>query len=200
MSFAAGSVRIGIPAMKLVAILSDIRSIHNVGSIFRTADGAGVERIYLCGITPSPLDRLKNLRADFAKVALGAEKYVPWTVEKDVVAVIAALKEDGYEIFALEQSPQAVPYFETFAGDGGDVDKKIALVLGAEVDGIPGDLLALADRAIEIPMRGSLVRDESHPKRGGEGKESLNVSVAFGIAAFGLRYLEYNSGNKRGEQ
>jgi tRNA G18 (ribose-2'-O)-methylase SpoU len=177
--------------MELVAILHNIRSIHNVGSIFRTADGAGVRKLYLCGITPAPFDRFKNIRPDFAKVALGAEKLVAWAAEKDTAATIAALKKDGYEIFALEQSPRSVPYYKAFddqVSHGGDAvrggGKKIALVLGAEVDGIPDDLLALADRVIEIPMHG--------------GKESLNVSVAFGIAAFGLRYsgrLGYNESN-----
>ena len=64
--------------MKLAVIAHDIRSVHNVGSIFRTADAAGVEKIFLCGITPAPLDRFKEVRADFAKVALGAERYIPW--------------------------------------------------------------------------------------------------------------------------
>jgi tRNA G18 (ribose-2'-O)-methylase SpoU len=178
--------------MELVAILHNIRSVHNVGSIFRTADGAGVRKLYLCGITPAPFDRLKNLRPDFAKVALGAEKSVAWAVEKDTAATIAALKKDGYEILALEQSPRSVPYYEALGDrvlDGGDAmhgeEKKIALVLGAEVDGIPDEIVVLADRIIEIPMLGS--------------KESLNVSVAFGIAAYGLRYpggLEYNKNNK----
>lgn len=174
--------------MKFVAILHDIRSIHNVGSIFRTADGAGVEKLWLCGITPPPFDRFKNIRADFAKVALGAEKFVSWASEKDTAVAIVALKKDGYKIIALEQSPRAVPYESALAdgdGDGGE-GRKIALLLGAEVDGIPDDLLALADRVIEIPMSGS--------------KESLNVSVAFGVAAFELRrqisgYTKENKGS-----
>ena len=178
--------------MELVAILHNIRSVHNVGSIFRTADGAGVQKLYLCGITPAPFDRLKNLRPDFAKVALGAEKSVAWVMEKDTATTIAMLKKDGYEIFALEQSPRSVPYYKVFDNqvldDGNAVrgsEKKIAMVLGAEVDGIPDDLLALVDRVIEIPMYG--------------GKESLNVSVAFGVAAYGLRYpfgVGYNESNK----
>jgi tRNA G18 (ribose-2'-O)-methylase SpoU len=172
--------------MELVAILHNIRSVHNVGSIFRTADGAGVRKLYLCGITPAPFDRLKELRPDFAKVALGAEKSVLWVVEKDTVATIAALKKDGYEILALEQSSRSVPYYEAF---GSGAPQKIALVLGAEVDGIPNESLALADRIIEIPMFGD--------------KESLNVSVAFGIAVYGLRYpggLGYNGSNKDNAQ
>jgi tRNA G18 (ribose-2'-O)-methylase SpoU len=167
--------------MELVAVLHNIRSVHNVGSIFRTADGAGVGKLYLCGITPSPFDRFKNVRPDFAKVALGAEKSVAWAMEKDTATTIVALKKEGYEIFALEQSARAVPYYSVRPSG----EKKIALILGAEVDGIPDDLLALADRVIDIPMHG--------------GKESLNVSVAFGVAAYGLRYLGglgYNESNK----
>lgn len=161
-----------------------------MGSIFRTADGAGAEKIWLCGITPAPVDRFRNVRPDFAKVALGAEKFVPWAVEKDTAAAVAALKSDGYEIVALEQSPQSVPYYGAFADDGPRKGEwKVALVLGAEVDGIPAGLLALADRIIEIPMYG--------------GKESLNVSVAFGIAAFALRRqgeVGYNESVKDGTQ
>lgn len=171
--------------MELVTVLHNIRSVHNVGSIFRTADGAGVEKLYLCGITPSPFDRFKNVRPDFAKVALGAEKSVAWAMEKDTEAAIAALKKDGYKIIALEQSSRSVPYYSMRPSG----EKKIALVLGAEVDGISEDLLALADRIIEIPMRG--------------GKESLNVSVAFGVAAYGLRYpggLGYNKSNNDNAQ
>lgn len=169
--------------MEIVAVLHNIRSVHNVGSIFRTADGAGVKKLYLCGITPAPLDRFKEVRPDFAKVALGAEKSVAWAMEKDTAAAIVALKKEGYEIVALEQSPRSMPYYEAVK------PKKIALVLGAEVDGIPNDLLALADRVIEIPMHGV--------------KESLNVSVAFGVAAFGLRYscrAGYNEKNLDGAQ
>ncbi len=79
--------------MKLVVIAHDIRSVHNVGSIFRTADAAGVEKIFLCGITPAPLDRFKEVRADFAKVALGAEKYIPWESAKTTAGGHQAFKE-----------------------------------------------------------------------------------------------------------
>ncbi len=185
--------------MKLVAILHDIRSVHNVGSVFRTADGAGAEKLYLCGITPAPFDRLRNLRADFAKVALGAERYVPWESVKDTGAAIGALKKEGYEILALEQSPRSIPYYEALGREGGThAERKIAILIGAEVEGLPADLLASADRIIEIPMRGAFARDLGHPKRNGYGKESLNVSVAFGIAMFGMRLFgddpAYNKG------
>jgi len=160
--------------MKLAVVLDNIRSVHNVGSIFRTADAVGAEKIYCCGITPSPLDRFKNVRADFAKVALGAEKSVAWEAgasTKDIGEVLAALKKDGWQIFAIEQAENSVPYYEVVpGGGGGDAEAKIAFVLGAEVEGVSATALALADKILEIPMRGK--------------KESLNVAVAFGVVAF----------------
>jgi 23S rRNA (guanosine2251-2'-O)-methyltransferase len=168
--------------MKLVVVLDNIRSVHNVGSIFRTADAAGVEKIYCCGITPGPLDRFKHVRADFAKVALGAEKSVVWEAGggrvggrgeamQNTVDVLMALKKDGWQIFALEQAKNSVPYDEAARTKYGN-HGKIALVLGAEVEGVSGQALELADKILEIPMRGQ--------------KESLNVAVAFGIVAFEL--------------
>jgi tRNA G18 (ribose-2'-O)-methylase SpoU len=160
--------------MRLIGILHDIRSVHNVGSIFRTADGAGFEKLYLCGITPAPLDRFKKIRPDFAKVALGAEKSVAWESVPDAMAVIKKLKGEGWEIFALEQSEKSVSLTSDFIKKV--QRERIALVVGNEVGGIPPAILKLADKVFEIPMLGE--------------KESLNVSVAFGIAAYRLRYRE----------
>jgi tRNA G18 (ribose-2'-O)-methylase SpoU len=174
--------------MKIVAVLDNVRSVHNVGSIFRTADAVGAEKIYCCGITPGPLDRFGIVRADFAKVALGAERSVEWeaggnTVPKSVTVVLHALKKDGWLIFAVEQMQGSIPYYEwqvnQVAGCVGGLDRagvspKIALILGAEVAGVSPEALALSDAILEIPMRGK--------------KESLNVAVAFGIVAYGLRY------------
>lgn len=157
--------------MKFAVVLHDVRSVHNVGSIFRTADAAGAEKIYLCGITPAPFDRLKTLRQDFAKVALGAHEYVPWESAPDAAAVIKKLKREGYWIFAVEQARNSIPYFKLPAA--ALRNGKFCLVMGSEVDGLPSPLLRLADKTIEIPMFGK--------------KESLNVAVAFGIVAFGLR-------------
>ena len=154
---------------ELVVVLHDIRSLHNVGSIFRTADAAGVSKIYLCGITGSPLDRFGNVRPDVAKVALGAEKTVPWEHSARTAMVLKKLKKEGYRIVALEQSKDSVPYYEPLTAHN-----KLALVLGNEVKGLPPSVLKAADITMEIPMRGE--------------KESLNVSVAFGIAAFALVY------------
>ena len=164
--------------MKIAVIAHDIRSVHNVGSIFRTADAAGVERIFLCGITPAPLDRFKEVRTDFAKVALGAERYVPWESAPTTVGVIKRLKKEGYEIFALEQSKRSVPYYQEAARLARalhkNADVRAVVVLGNEVKGLPSSILRSADRILEIPMMGK--------------KESLNVAVAFGIVVFGLRF------------
>lgn len=153
--------------MRCVVVLDSIRSVHNVGSIFRTADAVGVEKVYCCGITPAPLDRFKKVRADFAKVALGAEQSVEWEAVKDTVALVERLKKDGWKIFAIEQAKRSIAYNDALA------DGNIALILGAEVDGVSPNVLARADRILEIPMRGK--------------KESLNVAVAFGVVAFALR-------------
>jgi tRNA G18 (ribose-2'-O)-methylase SpoU len=152
--------------MEIVLILPDIRSSENVGSIFRTADAAGVSRIYLCGYTPAPLDRFKRKNTKLVKAALGAEEFVSWEEKKDALALISELKEKGFEIIALEQSPDAISYTEYIP------KKNIALIVGNEVEGISPAILERADITLAIPMRGK--------------KESLNVSVAAGIALFAL--------------
>ena len=154
--------------MHLSVICDDIRSVHNVGSIFRTADAAGVEKIYLCGITPSPLDRFGKIRADFAKVSLGAENSVAFESVKSTEEAIRRLKTGGTKILALEQSKNSIPYDQIPKSVFAPHD--ICLVLGNEVEGLPLPILSLADAIIEIPMRGK--------------KESLNVAVAFGVAIF----------------
>jgi 23S rRNA (guanosine2251-2'-O)-methyltransferase len=167
--------------MKLVVILDNVRSVHNVGSIFRTADAAGVSKIYCCGITPSPFDRFKKVRSDFAKVALGAEESVAWEAGRSAsganslatLDVIATLKKDGWQIFAVEQAKNSAAYDKVTRAmheTKSMREAKVALVLGAEVEGVSPEVLAAADKILEIPMRGK--------------KESLNVAVAFGIAAF----------------
>ncbi|MGD1003715.1 MAG: TrmH family RNA methyltransferase [Minisyncoccia bacterium] len=164
--------------MKLAVIAHNIRSVHNVGSIFRTADAAGVTKIFLCGITPAPLDRFKQVRVDFAKVALGAERYIPWESAPTTTGVVRQLKKEGYEIFALEQSKRSVPYYQEAAhlarAARKNADARVAVILGNEVKGLPPSVLRAADRILEIPMMGK--------------KESLNVAVAFGIVVFGLRF------------
>ncbi len=160
--------------MQLAAILCDIRSVHNVGSIFRTADGAGFEKIYLCGITPSPFDRFKKIRPDFEKVALGAEKGITWESVTDASMIIKELKKEGWGILALEQSEGSVSLASVSPDVFKDIGtRRVAFVVGNEVGGISPEVLALADVILEIPMFGK--------------KESLNVSVAFGVAAYYVR-------------
>jgi tRNA(Leu) C34 or U34 (ribose-2'-O)-methylase TrmL len=155
---------------EIVVVLHNIRSVYNVASIFRTADGAGVKKIYLCGITPTPLDRLGRPREDFAKVSLGAEKFVTWDKRAKTGVVLNELRKDGYKIFALEQSAKSIPYYKLKTKN-----YKFALVLGNEVRGLSPSVLKEADKIIEIPMWGK--------------KESLNVSVAFGIVVYQLALI-----------
>ncbi|MCX6703104.1 MAG: RNA methyltransferase [Candidatus Zambryskibacteria bacterium] len=147
-------------------LLHNIRSTHNVGSIFRTADAGGVSHIYISGYTPSPLDQFKRKQKDIAKTALGAEDSVAWSKAGTLKKLIATLKIDGFSVVALEQSKKSVDYKKVELGE------KVLLVVGNEVKGMSPELLKLADVVAEIPMRGE--------------KESLNVSVAFGIALFQL--------------
>lgn len=145
-------------------ILHDIRSTHNVGSIFRTADAVGILKIYLTGYTPAPLDRFGRPRKDIAKVALGAEKSVSWEHFPKIKTLLKKLKEEKVQIVALEQAENSIDY-KTFK-----TKNSLALILGNEVGGIEKSILKLCDKVIEIPMSGK--------------KESLNVSVSAGIALF----------------
>jgi len=154
----------------MIVILHNIRSSHNAGSIFRTADAAGVEKIYCCGITPGPRDRYGRPNEKFLKVSLSAEKTVSWEHVSSVARAIERAKKDGYEIWALEQSRRAISLFAVRRAP-----KKLALIVGNEVRGLPSPVLKRADRIVEIPMFGA--------------KESLNVAVAFGIAAYAIRYI-----------
>lgn len=144
--------------------LQDVRSVYNVGSIFRTADGAGADKIYLVGVTPAPVDRFGRTRKDLAKVALGAEKNVKWEVRKSAGALLRELKKSGFKIIAVEQSLKSINYKKVKA------TKKTCFIFGEETKGLPKDILDKADIIVEIGMRGK--------------KESLNVSVAAGIILF----------------
>ncbi len=159
----------------MIVILHNIRSLYNVGSIFRTADAAGMEKIYLCGITPSPVDTFGKPRQQLTKVSLAAEKYVEWDASsrstRATLKLLEKLKGEGYKIFAVEQSKKSVPYYELKTTNY-KPKTKIALVLGNEIKGLPLSILKRADKILEIPMRGK--------------KESLNVAVAFGIVVFHL--------------
>ncbi len=147
-------------------ILHNIRSVYNVGAIFRTADAVGISKIYLSGYTPTPVDRFNQPRADFHKCALGAEKTVVWEYKKTVGPIIRLLKREGFEIVALEQDERSIDYKKF------KPKNKTALFLGTETTGISKSLLNQCDSIIELPMKGK--------------KESLNVSVSAGIALYRL--------------
>lgn len=159
---------------EIIVIAHNIRSTHNVGAIFRTAEGFGVSRIILSGYTPYPFTtpdaRLPHiaakLHAQISKTALGAEALVPFEYQEALD--LDSLKHDGYRIVALEQSPDSTLIYSY------GPPEKLALLLGEEVHGIAPELLAQCDDTIEIPMVGQ--------------KESFNVSVATGIALYELSY------------
>jgi 23S rRNA (guanosine2251-2'-O)-methyltransferase len=152
--------------MRKVVILDNVRSVLNVGSIFRTANGLSVDEIVLCGITPTPFDKYGAPRKDFAKVALGSEKGVSWRYEESAAVAVKLYKEQGFKVIALEQEKRSIDYKKGEAGE------KTLLIVGSEVDGVSQELLDLSDTIIEIPMLGL--------------KESLNVTIAFGIALYSL--------------
>ena len=149
-----------------VTVLDNLRSVYNVGSIFRTANACGVEKIFLCGTTPTPLDKKGERRKDFAKVALGAEDTVAWEYFGSTYDCVSKLKNEGYYILAIEQDDTSVDYKEV------NIEEKdnVAIIVGNEVDGITQDVIEISDVTVEIPMLGT--------------KESLNVTIAFGIAAY----------------
>lgn len=143
-----------VPQLSLV--LPNIRSAHNVGAMFRTADGCGFEKLYLCGYTATPP------KVQIDKVSLGAETWMPWEHEPDILGCIQSLKDQGIQIVALEQTTESISLtsFEPIT--------PLALIVGNEVDGLSEEILALVHRTVHIDMHGK--------------KKSLNVSVAAGIA------------------
>ncbi len=144
---------------QFVVVLDNIRSLHNVGSIFRTADGAGADKLYLCGMTATPP------RAEIRKAALGADEHVAWEYFSRTEDALAKLLADGYHLVALENNTsQARDYREV------KYVAPLALVIGHEFNGIAPEIVARCETVINLPMRGS--------------KNSLNVAVAFGIAAY----------------
>lgn len=148
-------------------LLHNIRSAHNVGSIFRTADAAGVAQAHLSGYTPRPVDRFGRPSKEIAKTALGGERSVPWDYRVDPQAIIADARRRGLRIVGVEQDARATDY-RTYRLTGSAL-----VLLGNEVRGLSPALRAACDDLLEIPMRGK--------------KESLNVSVAAGIALFRLQ-------------
>ncbi len=144
----------------IVIIAHNIRSLWNIGSFFRTADAFAVKHIHLTGYTAAPP------RYEITKTALGAEEWIPWSKTVDPLEVIAERRKEGYEIIALEIAKDSTSLAEFRS------TKPICLIVGHEVLGVPEDILKASDRSVSIPMNGK--------------KESLNVSVALGIALYQL--------------
>lgn len=157
LSLAAGGIRVR-------ALLDNIRSTYNVGSIFRTADGAGIDHLYLSGITPTPEHAKVN------KTALGAEQSVPWSHHGNSLALAQSLRGQGFRLWALETGSGS----ESLFGEIGMPTAPVVLVVGNENAGIDPALLGACDRVLALPMLGR--------------KGSLNVVVAFGIAAYFVRF------------
>ena len=146
----------------IIIVLDDIRSLHNIGSVFRTSDAFLIEKIYLCGITATPPNKEIN------KTALGATDTVAWEYQKDVLQVIQNLKEEQIAVYAIEQVENAI-FLDNFKTEA---NKRYAIVFGNEVFGVNQEAVKLCDGAIEIPQLGT--------------KHSLNVSVTAGIVVWDL--------------
>jgi 23S rRNA (guanosine2251-2'-O)-methyltransferase len=170
-----------VPRRRLVLVVHNVRSAHNVGSLLRTADGLGLEKVYLSGYSPYPEapgdTRPPHIRqrvsAAVAKTALGAEIAVDWEYRPEIESCLAELKTRGFLIAALEQTPEAIDLHDF----GSNLD--IALVVGNEVEGLDADSLSLIRTHLQIPMHGV--------------KESFNVSAAAAMALHHLRYLDKNT-------
>ena len=150
--------------MKNYLILHNIRSVINVGAIFRTADGCGIDKIYLTGYTPAPKDRFGKNRNDFKKASLGAENFVQWEKSEDEHELINNLKKDGFKIISIEQDKRSLDYKNITP------TQKNVFIFGNENTGIDRDILDISDEIAEISMKGN--------------KESLNVSTTAGISLF----------------
>ena len=146
---------------EIAVVLDNLRSMYNVGSIFRTADAFGVHTVHLCGTTPAPVDRFGRKVGGIAKVALGGEESVSWEYWKGTKECVEELQKHGWQVVAVEQTERSVPLGEF------EAKEKTAYIFGAEVEGVTEELLEICDEIVEIPMRGA--------------KESLNVSVTAGI-------------------
>lgn len=158
--------------MEKQVILYNIRSAHNVGSVFRTSDGAGVNKIYLVGPTPLPTDRFGRVQPEIKKTSLGASESVAWEQVgqaddeslKETSELIVRLQAEGFVVIAIEQSEESQSFYDY------SVPEKVVYIFGNEVHGVPKEILEVCDLAVEIPMKGM--------------KESLNVSVTAGVVLF----------------
>lgn len=149
--------------MKYV-ILEDIRSAYNVGAIFRTADAAGVAKVFLAGYTPAPTDRFGRVQPEIEKTSLGASATMPWEQIATTNEIIERLKGDGVTVVAVELAKGSVPLKDF------KEPEQVAYIVGNEVDGVRPETLAAADVIVELPMLGQ--------------KESLNVSVTAGVVLY----------------
>lgn len=163
---APGPAPAGATGPAAMALLDNVRSLRNVGSMFRTADGAGLQHMHLGGFTPTPA------HPQMAKTALGAESTVPWTLHRDGAAAAGWLADSGMRLWALEGGPGSRDFFEVARSER--EGPPVVLVFGHEVSGVDPRILARCERILRLPMLGL--------------KGSLNVSVAFGIAVYGLRF------------
>ena len=151
----------GAPRIPLTVVVDNVRSLYNVGSIFRTSDGAMIQELILTGYTPTPP------RKEIEKTALGATKSVPWSYIKDPLEAVSTLARRGLKTCCLEITDRSVPYHAVLP-----TDFPLCLVIGNEITGISREVVAQCDQALEIPMYGL--------------KHSLNVAVAYGVAVFEL--------------
>lgn len=160
-----------VKKLPVIVLLNSIRSSYNVGSIFRTSDGAMIEKLILCGYTPHPpFENSKEGNKDVLKTALASTKSVKWDYIKNPIDAIKNLREKGIRICALELTENSKPYYLTE-----QYDFPMCLVVGNEISGVSQEVLNLCDYSIEIPQYGI--------------KQSLNVAVAYGIAIFELRKI-----------
>lgn len=156
--------------MKIV-ILDNVRSSLNVGSIFRTSSGMGIDRIYLCGITPTPFETSAKYagqnkkRKDFVKTSLGSEDEIKWEHKESILDLMKELKKQDFEIIALEQNKKSIDYKNLKTEK-----ENIAIIIGSETDGVQKEVLEMCDKITEIPMLGL--------------KESLNVTIAYAILVY----------------
>ena len=157
--------------LPVVVVVDNVRSLYNVGSIFRTSDGVLLEKLILTGFTPRPP------RKEIEKTALGATQSVPWEHVKDPAEAVRQLKLSGYHAYCLELTDDVVPY-----NDVSPAHYPLCLVIGNEITGVSKDVLAECDKAIEIPQFGI--------------KQSLNVAVAYGVAIFELSRIWRASRNR----
>jgi len=160
------------PRVPIEVLVDNVRSLYNVGSIFRSSDGAWIQKLFLCGFTPHPP------RKEIEKTALGATDTVPWEYHRDPIEVVHELKRRGITLCVLEQTTHSIPFT-----DVSPEKFPLCLVIGNEISGVSRPLVEAADIAIEIPMAGT--------------KQSLNVAVAYGIAVFELVRIYRGGGNPK---